>query len=329
MIESFGETQSGIAVQRVTLSNGNLTAHFLSFGGILQDLRLAGYAPSLVLGFDNFSAYETAGSYIGATAGRFANRIANGHLDIRGQHYQLDRNFLGRHTLHGGHASIGKQQWNIAELNADKVIFAINLPDGHMGFPGNMHIELEWQVKPDDTISAILRAHADAATVCNLAQHSYFNLTGRPDMYGHELAVAAEHYLPVDNEFIPTGEVLSVAETEFDFREPVQLPAQQLLNHNFCLSTERQPIRPVAWLSAKEVGLTLEIRTTEPGLQLYDGSLLSSGVKGLNGFVYKPFSGLALEAQLWPDSPNQPHFPSALLLPDAPYFQQTEFKFIQ
>ena len=329
MIESFGETQSGIAVQRVTLSNGNLTAHFLSFGGILQDLRLAGYAPSLVLGFDNFSAYETAGSYIGATAGRFANRIANGHLDIQGQHYQLDRNFLGRHTLHGGHASIGKQQWNIAELNVDKVIFAINLADGHMGFPGNMHIELEWQVKADDTISATLRAHTDAATVCNLAQHSYFNLTGMPDMNGHKLKVAAEHYLPVDNEFIPTGEVLSVSDTRFDFRNAVPLPAQQLLNHNFCLSTDRQPLRPVAWLSAEKVGLTLELRTTEPGLQLYDGSLLSSKVMGLNGFVYKPFSGLALEAQIWPDAPNHPHFPSALLLPNEQYKQLTEFKFIR
>ena len=329
MIENFGQTQSGYTVQRVKLSNGSLTAHFLSFGGILQDVRMAGYAPSLVLGFDNFSAYETAGSYIGATAGRFANRISNGHLNIQGQHYQLDQNFLERHTLHGGRDSIGKQLWDIAECHSDRVIFAIKLSDGHMGFPGNLQIELEWQLKADNTISAILRAHTDAATVCNLAQHSYFNLTGRPDMYGHELKVAAEQYLPVDNEFIPTGEVLSVAGTEFDFRQPVQLPTQQLLNHNFCLSRERQRIRPVAWLSAIEVGLTLEICTTEPGLQLYDGSLLSSGVKGLNGFVYKPFSGLALEAQLWPDAPNQPHFPSALLLPDASYFQQTEFKFIQ
>ena len=329
MIESFGKTQSGIAVQRVTLSNGNLTAHFLSFGGILQDLRLAGYSPSLVLGFENFSAYETAGSYIGATAGRFANRIANGHLDIQGQHYQLDRNFLERHTLHGGHDSIGKQPWNIVEHHADRVIFSIHLPDGHMGFPGNLSIELEWQVKADDTISAILRAQTDAATVCNLAQHSYFNLTGRPDMNGHKLEVAAEHYLPVDNEFIPTGEVLSVGGTGFDFRQPEPLPTKQPLNHNFCLSADRQPLRPVAWLSAEEAGLTLELRTTEPGLQLYDGSLLSSGVKGLNGHVYGPCSGLALEAQLWPDAPHHPHFPSALLLPDELYFQQTELKFIQ
>ena len=129
MIENFGQTQSGETVQRVKLTNGNLTAHVLNYGGILQDFRLAGYAHSLILGFDNVFAYETAGGYIGATVGRFANRIASGHLSIQGKEFQLDRNFRGRHTLHGGQAGIGKQLWDIVEFHTDRVIFALVLPD--------------------------------------------------------------------------------------------------------------------------------------------------------------------------------------------------------
>ena len=329
MIENFGQTQSGDTVQRVILTNGNLTAHVLNYGGILQDLRLARYAPSLVLGFDNIFAYETAGGYIGATVGRFANRIANGHLSIQGKEFQLDHNFRGRHTLHSGQAGTGKQLWDIVEYHTDSVIFAVVLPDGHMGFPGRLRIELEWQLKGDDALSAQLRALTDAPTVCNLALHSYFNLTGMSDMHGHKLQVNADQYLAVDKDLIPTGELLSVSETDFDFRLPTSLPFNQAIDYNFCLSATRQPIRTVAWLSAEEAGLTLELSTTEPGLQIYDGANLSSGVRGLNGHVYGPCSGLALEAQLWPDAPHHPHFPSALLSPDELYFQQTEFKIIR
>ena len=246
MIENFGRTQSGDTVQRVILTNGNLTAHVLNYGGILQDLRLAGYAPSLILGFDNIFAYETEGGYIGATVGRLANRIANGHLSIQGKEFQLDHNFRGRHTLHGGQAGTGKQIWDIVEFHTDSVIFALVLPDGHMGFPGRLRIELEWQLKGDDALSAQLRARTDAPTVCNLALHSYFNLTGRSDMHGHKLQVNADQYLAVDKDLIPTGELLSVSETDFDFRLPTSLPFNQAMDYNFCLSAARHPIRAVA-----------------------------------------------------------------------------------
>ena len=326
MIEIFGYTDTGEAVHVITLTNGRLTARLLSYGGILQDLRLEGHEPSLVLGFDRFDPYLQEGGYIGATAGRFANRIANGHLDLGGTVYQLDRNFVGRHTLHGGRISTGKQLWHITGQGPDQVSFALNLPDGHMGFPGRMNIALDWWIKDEATLCFNVRAHTDKLTVCNFAHHSYFNLTGQPDMAGHSLKIAADSYLPVDDDLIPTGEVSPVNGTGFDFRTPRTLPAQRPLDTNFCLSGARQPLRPVAWLTTEQ-GPHLEVRTTEPGLQVYDGANLATRAIGLNGRSYGPFAGLALEPQLWPDAPHQPQFPSAALRPGQVYFQQTEFKF--
>ena len=325
MIQHFGNTETGEAVQAVTLSNGTLTARVLSFGGILQDLRMAGHPPSLVLGFDNFSPYVVEGGYIGATVGRFANRIADGHLEIDGTVYQLDQNFQNQHTLHGGRFSIGKQTWDIIEQGSAHVRFALTLPDGHMGFPGRLQITLDWRLNWEGVLSCTLKAKTDAPTVCNLAHHSYFNLTGRPDMTGHMLQIIADNYLPVNDDLIPTGEICPVERTAYDFRHPQKLPANLPLDLNFCLSSNRQKVRPVAKLSTQK-GPSLEVSTTEPGLQIYDGANLSTKMKGLNGFSYGPFAGLAIEAQLWPDAPHHRHFPNALLRPDEVYEQRTEFK---
>lgn len=326
MIELFGHTEQGDAVHAVTLSNGQLTARLLSYGGILQDLRLAGHGPSLVLGFDSFAPYLNESGYIGATAGRYANRIAEGQFTLDGQTYHLDRNFRERHTLHGGTISTGKQLWSVAEHGDEAVTFMLTVPDGHMGFPGCLQIALEWRLSGQTTLGLTLRARTDAPTVCNLAHHSYFNLSGQTDSSGHRLMVAADRYLPVDNDLIPTGQLCPVAETPFDFRKPAELPASTPVDHNFCLSSGRQPIRPVAWLSAKG-GPDLELRTTEPGLQVYDGAKLSTQETGINGFAYSANAGIALEPQLWPDAPHHAHFPSAVLRPGELYIQETEFKF--
>ena len=326
MIETFGYTDTDEAVHAVTLTNGRLTARLLSYGGILQDLRLAGHDSSLVLGFDHFAPYQQEGGYIGATAGRYANRIAGGHLELDGTVYQLDQNFLGRHTLHGGRVSTGKQLWQVTAHGPDQVSFALELPDGHMGFPGRLNIELNWRISDESTLCFGVRAQTDRLTVCNFAHHSYFNLTGRPDMAGHSLQIAADSYLPVDDDLIPTGEVRAVKGTGFDFRTPRILPADLPLDTNFCLSDARQPLRPVAWLTTDK-GPSLELRTTEPGLQIYDGANLSTCATGLSGASYKPFAGLALEPQLWPDAPHHPKFPVAILHPGEVYLQQTEFKF--
>ena len=327
MIEIFGYTDANEPVHAVTITKGRLTARLLSYGCILQDLRLAGHQPSLVLGFDHFSPYKQESGYIGATAGRYANRIANGHLKLGDMVCQLDQNFLDRHTLHGGRISTGKQLWKVAEQGPDHVSFALDLPDGHMGFPGHLHIIVEWRVLDEATLSFCVRATTDKSTICNIAHHSYFNLTGRPDMMGHSLQVAADAYLPVDDDLIPTGQIASVKDTGFDFRSPQILPASLPLDTNFCLSDARQPLRPVAWLTTAH-GPSLEVRTTEPGLQIYDGAYLSTRAIGLNGLPYGPHSGLALEPQLWPDAPHHAHFPTSVLLPEEVYLQQTEFKFL-
>ena len=325
MIEDFGNTETGDTVYSVTLSNGPLTARVLSFGGILQDMRVDGHRPSLVLGFNSFLPYLAESGYVGATAGRFANRIANGHLEIDGIVYQLDQNFRNQHTLHGGRFSTAKQLWTIIEKGSAHVSFALTLPDGHMGFPGRLQITQHWRLSGEWVLSCTLKAKTDTPTVCNLAHHSYFNLTGRPDMTGHTLEIHADDYLPVNNDLIPTGEICSVEKTDYDFRQPQKLPAKVPLDFNFCLSPRRQNLRLVAKLSS-ESGLALEVSTPEPGLQIYDGANLSTKTAGLNGFAYGPFSGLALEAQLWPDAPNHPHFPSAILRPGEVYEQRTEFK---
>lgn len=325
MIENFGHTDTGEAVHAITLSNGPLTARLLSYGGILQDLRLAGHTPSLVLGFESFPPYLAEGGYIGATAGRFANRIAAGHLDIDGSVYQLDQNFRRQHTLHGGRVSTGKQLWDITGHGPEHVSFALVIPDGHMGFPGCLQITLDWRLSEVGALALSINARTDAPTVCNLAHHSYFNLTGRPDMTGHSLQITADDYLPVDDDLIPTGKINPVAGTGYDFRQPQRLPARLPLDTNFCLSRSRQPLRPVAKLSA-ETGPSLEVSTTEPGLQVYDGANLSTRSEGLNGFSYGRYAGLALEAQLWPDAPHHPHFPNAVLRPGEVYEQKTEFK---
>lgn len=326
MIEPFGYTDTGQLVHVVTLSKGRLTVRLLSYGGILQDLRLAGHDPSLVLGFTELGPYQREGGFIGATAGRYANRIAGGHLKVDGAVFQLDQNFRDRHTLHGGHISTGRQLWDIDGQGPDNVRFVLTLPDGHMGFPGQLKVALDWRLSEDATLCLQISAQTDKPTVCNFAHHSYFNLTGRADMAGHHLNIAAEAYLPVDEDLIPTGEVTPVAGTEFDFRAPRQLPAGLPLDANFCLADARQPVRPVAWLTTDH-GPHLEVCTTEPGLQVYDGAHLCTNSTGLNGAAYGPFAGLALEPQLWPDAPHHPHFPAAVLRPGEVYTQQTEFRF--
>ena len=145
-------------------------------------------------------------------------------------------------------------------------------------------------------------------------------------MHGHQLKIQADHYLPVDDEQIPTGQIAAVDHTHFDFRSDKALPLQTGLDHNFCLSDRRQPIRPVAWLSADST-ISVELRTTEPGLQIYDGQRISTNAKGLYGFAYPAFSGLAMEPQIWPDAPHHPHFPNALLRANETYYQKTEFSF--
>ena len=327
MTAVFCELPDGTEINRVVLTGGGLTASVLTYGALLQDLRLEGHESPLVLGFPEFAPYLDRSPYFGAIAGRCANRVRDGHLEIEGQTFALDRNFLGKHMLHGGAESMGKSAWRIGDLTDDSVTLKIAVPDGHMGFPGNLDARVTYSLLPGGTFDIRFNATTDAPTLCNLAHHSYFNLDGGATISDHLLWVDAEHYLPVDDELIPTGEVAPVAGTAFDFRQPAPVRQAHKVDHNYCLSNRRFALRPVARLTSPASGVAMECRTTEPGLQIYDGAKINIDLPGLDGQPMGAFAGLAMEPQIWPDANHNDGFPSAVLRPGETYEQHTQFIF--
>jgi aldose 1-epimerase len=336
MIEAdvFGTTAEGETVHRLEISGGGLTAHILTWGAVVQNLKLIEHAAPLVLGFERFDDYPASSPYFGAIAGRYANRIRDGRFMIEGQRFQADTNFLGKHTLHGGSISTGKRVWRIDSRGSDFVSLALRDPDGTMGFPGTLDILCTYRLKLPGTLSVELSAITDQPTLCNLAHHSYFNLDdgGAGDILDHRVMIAAQAYLPVDEELIPTGVVQPVEGTPFDFLlpRPVRFETGDGLvnyDHNFCLSAARGPLRQAAWVQAAHAGVEMEVWSTEPGLQFYSGQRVAREVKGLGGRTYGAYAGFAMEPQIWPDSPNRPYFPQALLWPGDRYRQVTEYRF--
>ncbi|WP_435139143.1 aldose epimerase family protein [Pseudopelagicola sp. nBUS_19] len=326
MIEEFGKLPNGDLVNRVRLTGGGLTANVLTYGAILQDLRLEGHGAPLVLGLLDLEAYFKHSPYFGATAGRCANRIRGGHLELDGTTYQLNRNFLGKHCLHGGQESMGKQLWRLEECQSDKVEMSITLADGHMGFPGKLHARLIYSLLPDGVFDIQLLATCDSLTLCNLAHHSYWTLDDSGTVREHVMQIDAQSYLPVDKELIPTGEVALVADTQFDFRNGAMVKAASALDHNFCISNSPQSIRKVASLKSLRSGIELVIRTTEPGLQVYSGERVDVPVAGLSGEPMGAFAGIAIEPQRWPDANHHPKFAQATLKVGEAYRQHTQFK---
>ena len=205
-MHKFGEMPDGTEVQRIQLSGNGLTANILTYGAVVQDLRLDGHEPALVLGFEDFDSYLAYSPYFGATAGRYANRIRDGHLEIDGQTYQLDQNFVGKHCLHGGALGAGKRVWTVDNRTSDTVALSIVLADGEMGFPGEMKVQVIYSLLPNGILDIKYNATTDKPTLCNFAHHSYFNLDGGSSILNHTLQVHASHYTPVDEELIPTGQ---------------------------------------------------------------------------------------------------------------------------
>lgn len=330
--ETFGETADGKTVRRLTIKGGGLTAHVLTYGAVIQDLRLDRHAPPLVLGFEHLEDYIARSPYFGATVGRYANRIANGRLSIDGSAIQLDRNENGRHHLHGGTRGISTRVWEIEAYSSDSITLAIDCADGEMGYPGNARIRTTCSLRPGGTLSIRHESRTDRPTPANVAHHGYFNLDGGETILDHELMLAADRFLPTDEDQIPTGEMRDVEGTAFDFRDmrPIRCEkagAQVEYDHNFCLSEARVAKRSVALVRSLHSGVTLEVRTSEPGLQFYAGHKLKVSVPGLKGRRYGPFAGFCLEAQNWPDAPNHPNFPPAILEPGETLVQETDYVF--
>jgi aldose 1-epimerase len=334
-IETFGQTASGETVHRVTIEGGGLTAKIMTWGATLQDLRLEGHAAPLTLGFPDFESYPAHSPYFGQTAGRHANRIARGRFVLDGTTYQLECNERGISHLHGGSAGIAKRMWTLESHGSDHAVFSIVDPDGQSGYPGTVKIEARYELRPGGCMAITYTSVTDRPTLVNVAHHSYFTLDDADDILDHELMMAADHYLPVDADQIPTGEIRSVEGTDFDFRElrPIRREGsdgQQVpYDHNFCLSFEREAVRTIALVRSMRSGLAMELRSTEPGLQFYTGFKVATPVSGLTGKPYSACAGFCLETQSWPDSPNHAGFAGAVLRPGEKRVQHTEHVFIR
>ncbi|ETX28361.1 aldose epimerase family protein [Roseivivax isoporae] len=323
-VETRGATPDGRAIHGVTLANGTLTAEILTFGAALRDLRLAGVAHPLVLGLADASDYAGDGApYMGVIVGRVANRIAEGRAEIAGRTCDFDRNEGGRTTLHGGSDGTGRRLWRIVEQGPGHVVLADTLPDGHMGFPGTLDVQVTYRLD-GAALEIEITAGTDAPTLCNFASHAYWNLSGATVTDDHRLRIAAETYQPVDDHNIPDGPPASVAGTRFDLRQAGALPSD--IDHSYCLAAARRAVTDVLWMQAGGVAMTLS--TTEPGLQVYDGRALEVAEgAGLDGRGYGARSGIAIEPQAWVDAANGPMRAQVDLVPGDTYRQVTRFAF--
>jgi aldose 1-epimerase len=327
--EKWAATPDGQEVTRVSIGRDKLRANVITFGAILQDLRLPNSAHSLVLGYHQFAPYVCNPGMIGAIVGRYANRIANGSAIIGDIKHDFDKNQDGVHTLHGGKAHSGRRLWKIMDIGKDFVVLSDVIPADHMGFPGNLQVEARYQIS-DMALDIIITAKTDALTLCNFTNHSYFNLNANDKLQGHSLCLKADRYLDVDAAGIPTTGPCDVTGTEFDFRSRKPIWTNgiiQSIDHNFCLWNKRREITEVGTLFGETISMKIE--TTEPGLQVYTGlNLLTTEAKQEPLRPITAHGGIALEAQIWPDAPNHKDFPNALLDVGETYSHHTRYSFL-
>lgn len=332
--EKSGIRHKGAEISRTKLIHPEgLCATIISFGGILQRLECSdrrGVIDNIVLGFDGIEGYFDTHPYFGATVGRVANRIAKARFDLDGQSYRLAVN-NGNNHLHGGAVGFDKVVWKSSPLQeSDRVGVKLQYtsPDGDEGYPGRLDMVVTYWLNRKRELIVEYEARSDRRTPVNLTNHSYFNLggAGKGKVLDHLLRLNCEKYLPVDDQTIPTGELLSVAGSPLDFRKPkilgLDLKRAGGYDHCFVVDGEAGRLRPAARVEHPGSGRWLEVETTEPGIQLYTGNYLD-GIHGADGGRYDQHSAFCLEAQHFPDSVNQPHFPSTILEPGAVYRQTT------
>ncbi|SMY06714.1 aldose epimerase family protein [Flavimaricola marinus] len=309
----FGTTRDGETVHRIVLSGGGLTVGLLTLGAIVQSVRLEGVEHDLTIGSTDLADYETSMGYHGAIVGPVANRLRQAQAPIGGVMHHFDANQDGTHALHGGKDGTHAKLWTVADHGPVHATLTLDLAAGDGGYPGNRHIRATFRLLPDATLQLEITGTTDAPTLMNLANHSYWTLDGGPTWAGHDIRVAADHYLPIDDAVLPTGEIALVEGTPFDLRRTVSIsPGNPAVDHNFCLSVSKQSLRDVLWLNGSS-GVSMTVATTEPGVQVFDG---------------RPgYRALAIEAQGWPDAPNVAAFPSVEVTPDVPYSQTTQWRF--
>jgi len=338
---SFGKLPDGTEIEQFTLTNSKgAVAKVITYGASLTELWMpdkAGKNADIVLGFDNLAGYESDHPFFGATVGRYGNRIAKGKFSIDGKEYSLFLN-NGPNSLHGGKVGFNRKVWKAEPLDAKHgaaVKFTYVSADGEEGYPGTLTVHVTYELSDDNALKISYNASTDKATVVNLTNHSYFNLSGAGsgDILKEILTLDADRYTPVDATLIPTGELKSVEGTPFDFRKPTaigernsQIPGIAGYDHNFVLNTPAGKLSKIGKVSDPASGREMEIWTSEPGVQLYVSLGLDGSIKGIGG-AYQKFGALCLETQHFPDSPNHSGFPSTVVRPGKDYATETIYKF--
>lgn len=342
--EAFGKTGEGQAVEAFTLtSKAGVEIKTISYGAIITSIRVpdrSGAMADVTLGFDTLDGYLKEHPFFGAVVGRYGNRIGKATFTLDGKTYKLAAN-NGPNHLHGGVRGFDKYVWKAEVLSGvTGVAFTRTSPDGEEGYPGAVQARVSYVLSDANELSIEYRATSDKATPINLTQHTYFNLAGHNAgaIVDHEMMIAADRYTPVDDTLIPTGELASVQGTPLDFRQSTRIgariddPHQQIkfgmgYDHNWVINRKGDGLQLAARVVEPKSGRTLEVQTTEPGVQFYTGNFLDGTLKGKGGAVYNRRNGLCLETQHYPDSPNHPSFPSTTLKPGATYQSKTVWTF--
>ncbi|GGE17203.1 aldose 1-epimerase [Aureimonas endophytica] len=314
----------------IRLQSSALSVEILPAGASIRSVHFDGVDFPLVVGAEDREFYGPANKpFLGATIGRNANRIAGGRLPISGETRQLSLNEPPNH-LHGGATGAWARNWEIDSMSSTDAALSLTLPDGADGYPGIANLVAIFAAE-DDMLTIVYEGEVTAPCPINMTSHLYFNLSGEAETRDHCVEIAADHYLPVDATLIPTGEIAAVEGTEFDFRNGRVIgrgPA--VLDHNFCLSGERSwTPRPAARLFCEASGLSVEIATTECGLQVYDGNMLDGTVTGLDGRPLGRYGAIAIEPQNWPDAPHHDRFPSTILRPGERYRHESVYRFVR
>ena len=341
--DDFHTTVDGKEVCLYTLTNSNgVEACITNYGGRIVSLMVPdrnGEFRDVVLGHDSIADYINIDGNFGALIGRYGNRINQGRFTIDSVAYQLPRNNFG-HCLHGGPTGFHHAVWDAVQPDDSTLSLSLFSPDGADGFPGNINVNVVYTLTDDNAVSIAYSATTDAPTILNLTNHSYFNLSGDQanDILAESLWMDAEGFTPIDSTFMTTGEILPVAGTPFDFTTPKTIGQDigsdniQLINgrgydHNMVLRTDRSIDAPAAIVTDSCSGITMEMFTSEPGVQLYVGNFLDGTVTGKKGIAYPRRSAFCLESQHYPDSPNKPQWPSVVVRPGDKYTSFCKYRF--
>ena len=334
----FGRTKDGKQVDRYTLTNAaGASVSVLSYGATVQSVMVPdqeGKLGDVVLGCDSMQDYEQQDCYFGATVGRYANRIAKSRFSLNGKTYLLEAND-GENSIHGGFCGFDKKRWSLT-ADGERLVCRLTSPDGEGGFPGEMQVTVVYSFDDENRLTIAYTAQSDADTICNLTNHSYFNLCGKGDILSHRLTLNASAFTEINPKMIPVGAPSPVKGTPFDFLQPqeigarIQMPDNQLrmaggYDHNFVLDSGRA-FACAASVACPVSGRTMMVETDMPGVQLYTGNYIHH-VSGKNHAVYQKHSGFCLETQFFPDSMAHPEFPSPILRKGDTFHSVTSYQF--